>query len=62
MNDILAFGRQVLASQPFSRLLGAELHDFANGRAELHIPIRDNLKQQHGFAHGGVVSYAADKL
>lgn len=32
----------------------------SEGRAELGIPIRAELKQQHGFIHGGVVSYAAD--
>ena len=36
----------------FSKLLDAELVSLATGRAE--------LLQQHGFVHGGVVSYAAD--
>jgi uncharacterized protein (TIGR00369 family) len=58
--DMLAWGRQVLASQPFSVLLGAELIGFSEGSAELKIPIRAELKQQHGFVHGGVISYAAD--
>jgi uncharacterized protein (TIGR00369 family) len=53
-------GKEVLAAQPFSVLLGAELLVFVPGRAEIAIPIRDALKQQHGFLHGGVVSYAAD--
>jgi uncharacterized protein (TIGR00369 family) len=60
MADMLAMGRQVLASQPFSVLIGAELVEFAEGRAEIRIPIRAELKQQHGFVHGGVLSYAAD--
>ncbi|MGH8286690.1 MAG: PaaI family thioesterase [Steroidobacteraceae bacterium] len=60
MEDMLTWGRQVLAAQPFSVLLGAELVAFAEGFAELKIPIRTELKQQHGFVHGGVVSYAAD--
>jgi len=60
MNDMLNMGRQVLASQPFSVLLAAELVQFAEGRAELKIPIHAELTQQHGFVHGGVVSYAAD--
>jgi uncharacterized protein (TIGR00369 family) len=60
MDDLLEWGRKVLASQPFSVLLGAELTGFAPGSAELRIPIRDGLKQQHGFVHGGVISYAAD--
>lgn len=60
MNDYLEFGKQVLASQPFSVHVGAELKDFSEGRAEISIPITPELKQQHGFVHGGVVSYAAD--
>lgn len=58
--DLLNLGRQVLAEQPFSVLLGAELLAFSEGRAEIRIPIRPELKQQHGFVHGGVLSYAAD--
>ena len=60
MSEQLSFGKSVLASQPFSSLVGAELTAFAEGHAEIRIPIRDDLKQQHGFVHGGVVSYAAD--
>src|SRR5512145_1266264 len=60
MDDLLEWGRKVLASQPFSVLLGAELAGFAPGSAELRIPIREGLTQQHGFVHGGVISYAAD--
>ena len=60
MDDMLTLGRQVLALQPFSVLLGAELTGFSEGSVELKVPIRDDLKQQHGFLHGGVISYAAD--
>jgi uncharacterized protein (TIGR00369 family) len=60
MDDVLAIGKQVLTSQPFSVLLGAELLYFSQGRAEIKVPIRPELKQQHGFVHGGVISYAAD--
>jgi uncharacterized protein (TIGR00369 family) len=60
MDDMFTRGREVLASQPFSVLLRAELLVFTAGRAELSIPIREELKQQHGFVHGGVLSYAAD--
>jgi uncharacterized protein (TIGR00369 family) len=56
----LAMGRGVLATQPFSVLLGAELHALSPGHCELHVPIKDSLKQHHGFVHGGVVSYVAD--
>jgi uncharacterized protein (TIGR00369 family) len=60
MDDLLLLGKQLLAAQPFSALVGAELTDFSPGRAELTIPITPQLKQQHGFVHGGVISYAAD--
>ena len=57
---MLEWGRKVLASQPFSVLLGAELVVFSPGIAELKVPIKPELKQQNGFVHGGVISYAAD--
>ena len=60
MDDILPLGQQALASQPFSVLVGAELTAFSPGLAELRIAIMPQLKQQHGFVHGGVISYAAD--
>jgi uncharacterized protein (TIGR00369 family) len=53
-------GQQVLAAQPFSTLIGAELVVMEEGRAELRIPIKPELLQQNGFVHGGVLSYAAD--
>lgn len=59
-DDLFARAKAALAAQPFSVLLGAELLVFVPGRAALRIPIRDDLKQQHGFVHGGVLSYAAD--
>tara|TARA_R110002073_G_scaffold319392_2_gene493972 strand:- start:873 stop:1277 length:405 start_codon:yes stop_codon:yes gene_type:complete len=60
MNDMLDFGRNILKSQPFSLLIKAELTAFKTGSAEISLAIRDELKQQHGFVHGGVVSYLAD--
>ncbi|MCY1216279.1 hypothetical protein D9M72_281510 [compost metagenome] len=57
---VLEYGRGVLAAQPFSVLIGAELHALAPGHAELQLPLGAQLKQQHGFAHGGIVSYMAD--
>ena len=56
----LAMGREVLTKQPFSVLIGAELVALLPGSCELQIPVTDAVKQQHGFVHGGVVSYAAD--
>lgn len=60
MKDMLTWGRQVLASQPFSVLLGAELLGFFAGGAELKVPVKAELKQQFEFVHGGVISYVAD--
>ena len=50
----------VLALQPFSELVGAELTAFSTGHAELRVPVRAVLSQQHGLVHGGVLAYAAD--
>lgn len=57
MNDLLELGKRILKEQPFSNLLGAELTALENGRAEITLLVRKDLKQQHGFVHGGVVSY-----
>lgn len=58
--DMLQMGQAILATQPFSKLLGATLSKFDAESTELRIAITDDLKQQHGFIHGGVLSYAAD--
>lgn len=60
MNDLQAFARQVFASQPFSQFLGAQLIASSDDSAELRLEIEHHHKQQHGFVHGGVVSYLAD--
>ncbi len=60
MSDLLTIGRKALESQPFSKLLGTQLLEFGDGKAVLELKITENLKQQHGFAHGGVLSYLAD--
>jgi len=56
----LEFARDILANQPFSNLLGTEIHDFGGGKAEVSMPLRPEFQQQHGFAHGGAVGYLAD--
>jgi uncharacterized protein (TIGR00369 family) len=60
MSKLLEFGREILNNQPFSVLLGTKLELFEPGKAVLTLAIREELKQQHGFVHGGVVSYIAD--
>jgi uncharacterized protein (TIGR00369 family) len=52
--------QSVLNAQPFSRLLGARLVRFSEGVAEIALTIRPEFLQQHGFVHGGVISYLAD--
>ncbi|MEV5570634.1 PaaI family thioesterase [Spirillospora sp. NPDC052269] len=56
----LDIARKVLDAQPFSRLLDARITAFGDGVAVLEIDIRDQLRQQNGFVHGGVLAYAAD--
>ena len=60
MSDALEMGQKILANQPFSALLGTQLTGIEDGVVELSLPMKDEFKQQHGFAHGGVVSYLAD--
>ena len=60
MTTSLTSAREILAAQPFSALLGAELVAFDPGAAELRLVVTDRLKQQHGFVHGGVICYAID--
>jgi uncharacterized protein (TIGR00369 family) len=41
-------------------LLGARVTGYGDGEATLEIDIRDDLCQQNGYLHGGVLAYAAD--
>jgi uncharacterized protein (TIGR00369 family) len=52
--------REVIKKSPFNALLGSEILECANGVAELVVPIRPELTQHHGFAHGAVVGCVAD--
>lgn len=56
----LDLASQVLAAQPFARLVGTELTEFGDGAATLVIEIQPEHGQQFGFVHGGVLAYAAD--
>ncbi|MBA3826056.1 MAG: PaaI family thioesterase [Ktedonobacterales bacterium] len=57
---MLSTGQGILASQPFSALLGAELTAFAPGLATIELANRADFAQQFGLVHGGVLSYLAD--
>jgi uncharacterized protein (TIGR00369 family) len=60
MNSALDRGRAVLAAQPFSLLLGTEMTEYGEAGVELRLVMTQALRQQHGFAHGGVLAYLAD--
>lgn len=60
MSRMLEDARSALNSQPFSQLVQAELTRYAPDGVELRLPIARQVQQQHGFVHGGVVSYLAD--
>lgn len=58
-----AFESRVRASfvrQKVMGLIGAELTRVAPGRVEIELPFRDDLTQQHGFFHAGIVGTIAD--
>jgi uncharacterized protein (TIGR00369 family) len=59
-SELIEIAQRVLNLQPFSRLIGAVVRRYERGAVELYIPLRDDFLQQHGFVHGGVISYAAD--
>lgn len=60
MNDLETFAQDIFNAQPFSQFMGAKLTSIGTKEAELTLPITDHLKQQHGFVHGGAISYLAD--
>lgn len=60
MEDLFEFGKSILESQPFSQWVGAELARFEPGCAEIRLSVEENMKQQHGFVHGGIIGYLTD--
>jgi uncharacterized protein (TIGR00369 family) len=58
--DYEAFVRAALKRQGFMGLLGAELCAIEPGRVVLGVAYRDDLNQQNGFLHGGVVGTLCD--
>ena len=52
--------RESFARQKVMRLIGAELTHVEAGRIEIELPFRDDLTQQHGFFHAGIVGTIAD--
>lgn len=52
--------RKAVDTVPFAKLLGIELDDVGRGTATLGINVRDELKQNHGMVHGGVIASLID--
>lgn len=50
-----SFGRQQAMA-----LLGAEMTEVAPGQTTIVLPFRDDLTQQHGFLHAGIVTAIVD--
>ncbi len=42
------------------RLIGARLANVSPGRCSVELPYRDDLTQQHGYIHAGIVSAIVD--
>ncbi|MGH8799034.1 MAG: PaaI family thioesterase [Casimicrobiaceae bacterium] len=58
-----AYAARVRASferQKAMRLIGARLTRVAPGSCAIELPYRDDLTQQHGYIHAGIVSAIAD--
>lgn len=51
---------QILAAQPFSQHVGAEVVSFGAGEAVLSVDIQPHHLQQYGLVHGGMFGYLAD--
>ncbi|SRR5229473_132303 len=52
--------REAFASVPYAKLIGLELGKMRPGEANLHLDIRDELKQNQGVVHGGAVASLID--
>lgn len=56
----LARARQAFASVPYAKFLGLELGELAAGDVSIYLDVRDELKQNQGVVHGGVVASLID--
>src|SRR5436190_5662746 len=52
--------RDSFARQRVMELIGAELGSVESGAVEIVLPFRDDLTQQHGFVHAGIITTIAD--
>ena len=52
--------RDSFAAQQHMASIGARLTQVSPGEIEIRVPFREDLTQQHGFLHAGVVTAALD--
>ncbi len=52
--------RESFARQKAMALIGASLSVVSAGKSEVSLPYRDELTQQKGFVHGGIIGMIAD--
>jgi uncharacterized protein (TIGR00369 family) len=52
--------RDSFARQAAMRLIGAQLAAIEPGRCIIELTVREELTQQHGYVHGGIVGMIAD--
>jgi uncharacterized protein (TIGR00369 family) len=52
--------RESFAKQAAMRMMGATVTHVAPGEVDIHLPFRDDLTQQHGFLHAGIVAAVVD--
>ena len=52
--------RESFARQKAMALIGARLGVVDPGAVEIELPFRDDLTQQKGFVHGGIIGMIAD--
>lgn len=51
---------QIIEITPYAKSVGVKLLDYKEGEASLEVPLKKELTQHHGFAHGAAVSFVAD--
>lgn len=59
-DEIAARVRASFDKQKIMRLLGATLTKVERGQVEITLPFKEELTQQHGFLHAGVVTTILD--
>ena len=58
--DLENFAKHIFDSQPFSKFIDAKLLQVQSDQTVIGIDLQLHHLQQHGIAHGGVISYLAD--